>query len=101
MNIKGKIKSIGVPREWTSKDDKKMKSYPVVIVVPYIGMDGKEHSDEVLGELVSGNADYIQNLTDAMNAEKNMEFRLGLKVKEWNGRLFQECKVWDVQILMQ
>ena len=45
--------------------------------------------------------EYMQNLTDAMNAEKNMEFRLGLKVKEWKGRLFQECKVWDIQILMQ
>ena len=101
MNIKGKIKSIGAPREWTSRENKKMSSYPVVIEVPYIGRDGNEHKDEILGELVSGNDGYIKNLTEAMNAEKGMEFRLGFSVKEYKGRLYQACKVWDIQILMQ
>ena len=100
MNLQGFIKSMGTPREWNTKEGEKRETYPMVLTVPYIGHDGKEHSDDVLAELTAGNPQYITNVKKAMEERKRMEFRLGFSIREYNGKQYQDCRMWDVQIMM-
>ena len=44
MNVQGFIKSIGVPREWETKEKTKMYSYPVVFSIPYVDKQGTPRS---------------------------------------------------------
>lgn len=98
MNVQGFIKEIGVPREWDSREGQKMYSYPIVVSLPYIDKNGTERSDEIIGELNAGNPDYIQKLKDLWMKNAKGTFSLGLAVREYNGRKFQNIKIWDIQI---
>lgn len=100
MNLTGFIKNIGVPREWNTKENEKRFSYPVTISIPYIGKDGKEHSDELIGELSAGNPDYVQKLEEAKEASQRMEFQVGFSVRTWENKEFNNIRIYNIQILL-
>ncbi|MBQ3925454.1 MAG: hypothetical protein II706_00560, partial [Bacteroidaceae bacterium] len=81
------------------------ETYRLVLTIPYIGSDGKEHTDDIQGELTSGNPAYIANIRKAMEEKKCMEFKCGFSIKEWKNpqgqvKPIQQCKVYDFSILM-
>lgn len=100
MNVQGFIKEIGVPREWNTQDGKKMFSYPIVMSLPFVDKNGTERSDEIIGEMNAGNPDYIQKLEDLRVKNAKATFTLGFAVREYNGRKFQNTKIWDIQIML-
>ena len=100
MNVQGFIKEIGVPREWETKEKKKMYSYPVVFSIPYIDKQGTERSDEIVGELNAANPDYIAKIDDLRKKESRVNVSLGLAVNDYKGKLYQRIKVWDIQIML-
>ena len=100
MNIQGFIKEIGEPRSWKTSEGKEMNSYPVVIEVPYIGKDGKERADEVIADHVIGNPEYLAKLEQARQNRQRLEFSIGFNVREWQGKKFQNAKMFNVQIMM-
>lgn len=100
MNVQGFIKEIGEPREWNSKEGQKMYSYPIIMSLPYIDKNGAERSDEIIGEMNAGNPDYIQKLEGLRAKCAKATFTLGLAVREYNGRKFQNIKIWDIQIML-
>ena len=105
MNLKGFIREIGQPRKWKTNEGEDRETYPLVLTIPYIGSDGKEHSDGIQAEHTCANPAYIANIRKGMDEKKCMEFRCGFSIKEWKnpqGQLknIQQCKVYDIQMLM-
>lgn len=100
MHLQGFIKSIGEPRQWTTRNDEPRETYPVEIAVPYIDDRGTEREDSIIADLDTGNPDYMKKLEDAKNLKQRLDIRVGFSVREYNGKKFQNAKVWDVQIMM-
>lgn len=100
MNVQGFIKEIGVPREWSTKDEKKMYSYPVILAIPYMDKQGEERSDEIVGELNAANPDYMEKINKLCQERSRVNVSLGLSVNEYQGKKYQRIKVWDIQILL-
>ena len=100
MNVQGFIKEIGVPREWETKEQTKMYSYPVVFAIPYVDKQGTERSDEIVGELNAANPDYIAKIDDLCKRQSRVDATLGFSVNEYQGKLYQRIKVWDIQIML-
>lgn len=105
MNLKGYLREIGQPRKWKTNEGEDRETYRLVLTIPYIGSDGKEHTDDIQGELTSGNPAYIANIRKAMEEKKCLEFKCGFSIKEWKNpqgqvKPIQQCKVYDFSILM-
>lgn len=104
MNLQGFIREIGTPRQWKTKENEPRETYPLIISVPFVGKDGKEHSDDFLAEINVGNKDYIENVRKHMENHDRMEFRVGFSIREWekDGKKsnFQKASVFDIQILI-
>ena len=100
MKLQGYIQSIGTPRDWETRDGEKRQTYPITITLPYVGSDGKEHSEEIVADHNCGNPDYLAKLKEAMEKHQKMEFSLGFQVKSWKDRLFNDVKLWNIQILL-
>lgn len=105
MNLKGYLREIGQPRQWKTNEGEDRETYRLVLTIPYIGSDGKEHTDDIQGELTSGNPAYIANIRKAMEEKKCLEFKCGFSIKEWKNpqgqvKPIQQCKVYDFSILM-
>lgn len=100
MNVQGFIKEIGVPREWETKEHSKMFSYPIVISIPFLDKQGNQRSDEIVGELNAANPDYIAKIDDLCKKQSRVDVVLGLSVSEYQGKLYQRIKVWDIQIML-
>lgn len=105
MNLKGFIREIGEPRKWKTNEGEDRETYPLVLTIPYVGSDGKEHADDIQAELTVGNPAYIENIRKGMTEKKSMEFRVGFSIREWKNpqgqvKNIQQCKVFDVQMLM-
>ena len=99
MLIKGKISNLGEPRQWTTKDDKVMQSYPCVVNVPYIDNQGQERSDSILGEIVSGNDEFIESIKKNMAEEKTFSMKASMTIREYNEKKYQNCRFSDISIL--
>ena len=100
MKLQGYIQSIGTPRDWETRDGEKRQTYPITITLPYVGSDGKEHSEEIVADHNCGNPDYLAKLKEAMAKHQKMEFSIGFQVKSWKDRLFNDVKLWNIQILL-
>lgn len=100
MNVTGFIKEIGVPREWKTRENAQMYSYPIVIAVPYVDKNGTERSDEIIGEMNTANIDWVQKIEDIRKGNSRVNVTLGFSVNEWEGKKYQRIKVWDIQILL-
>lgn len=100
MNVQGYISKIGQPREWKTQQGEKRQSYPLEIKVPYLNSKGEEKNDELIGEHVAANPEYIQKLQEQMEKGTRMEFQLGFHIREWEGKRFQNIKIYNIQILL-
>lgn len=100
MNVKGFIKKIAPHREWTSRDGQLMFSLPITITVPYINAKGEERADDMIGEFVIGNLDYLAKLREAIEKKQRMEFQLGFSVNEYQGREYQRIKIYNLSIVL-
>lgn len=100
MNLQGFIKKIGEPRTWNTKENETRYSYPITISLPYVGADGKEREDELIAEHTAGNPEYIDKLKESMEKRQRMEFRLSFNIRQWEGKEFNNIKLYNVQILL-
>jgi len=100
MNVQCFIKEIGMPREWTGRDNKKMSSYPVILSIPYVNNKGEERADQIIAEMVSANDDYVGKLRSCIANETRVEAQVFLAVKEYNGKKFQTCRLGNIQIMI-
>lgn len=100
MILQGFIKRIGAPRVWNTKENETRYSYPIVVSIPYVSSDGKEREDELIAEHTAGNPDYIKKLEEARDKQQRMEFRIGFTVREWEGKEFNNIKLFNIQILL-
>ena len=78
-------------------------SYSVEEVAEFLtraenGLQGEKC--EIIGEMNAGNPDYIQKLEGLRAKCAKATFTLGLAVREYNGRKFQNIKIWDIQIML-
>ena len=100
MNVQGYISKIGEPRKWKTQQGEERQSYPLEIKVPYLNSRGEEKTDELIGEHVAANPEYIQKLQEQMEKGTRMEFQLGFHIREWEGKRFQNIKIYNIQILL-
>lgn len=100
MNVQGFIKEIGVPRQWTTRENSTMYSYPLVIKIPFIDKQGTERSDEILAEMNAANPDYVEKISKLCLDKSRVTISLGLSVSEYQGKKYQRIKVYDIQIML-
>ena len=100
MNLQGYIKEIGTPREWKTQEGETRYSYPITISIPFVGSDGKERSDDIITDHVAGNPEYIKKLKEEKSKGTRMDFRVGFSLREYQGKQYQNARLYDVQILL-
>lgn len=101
MKLKGYLTRISEPRTWTTQQGETRYSYPVEISVPYLTSQGEERHDELMGEHVAGNPEYVNKLAEAMQQHAKMEFTCGFSIREWNGKRIGNMKISNIQMLME
>lgn len=100
MNLKGYLKEIGVPRLWKNRDEEEMQTWPLVLSVPFVDANGVEREDEIVADHTAINPEYIQRLQQAIERKERMEFQVSFATREYNGKRYQNIKLWNVQILI-
>ncbi|MBO4430736.1 MAG: hypothetical protein J5790_05285 [Bacteroidaceae bacterium] len=89
----GFIKSIGVPRSWTTKEGEKRETYPVTVSVPYVRNDGKQGEDIMVCDHICGNPDYVKQLQELMESQAELDLTISFSLREYNGKEFTNIKL--------
>ena len=100
MKLQGFIKSFGEPRQWQTQSGEARESYPIVISIPYLNYKGEERSDDIVTDHTCGNPEYIQRLKQQAMEGKRMEFEVGFSTREWEGKQFQNARLYNVTVLI-
>ena len=100
MEIQGFIKSIGEPREWSTRDGQAMKSAPIVLQVPQIDSQGRNVSDDILGEVTYANDAFLQSLSENSKANKRVSCSVRFAVRDYNGRQFPNIRIGNVTVMI-
>lgn len=100
MDIQGFIKSIGTPREWTSREGQAMKSAPLHLSIPRLDAQGREVSDDILGDVTYGNDDYLKRLQESVEQQKRVSCDVRFSLREYNDKLFQNCRIVNITVLL-
>ena len=69
----------------------------LTLQVPYVGSDGQERADELMGEISYGNPQFLDGLRQAQQAHERCEMQVGFSLSEWQGRLIQNIRVYSVK----
>lgn len=101
MKCKGYISKIGEPRTWTNQQGEKMYSYPLELKIPYLNSQGEERHDELMGEHIAANPEYIKKLEDEMKKQSRMEFTCSFSIRTWNEKRIGNMRVTNIQMLME
>ena len=64
MIIKGFIKEVGLPREWSNKEGEKRLSVKLTLQIPYVSKDGQERYDELMGEMNIQSEEFLEGQKD-------------------------------------
>lgn len=100
MIIRGFIKEVGQTREWTDKNGEKKQSVKLVMEIPYVSKEGKEHRDELMGEMSFGNPEFLDSLKRTCEAGEKCEFHVGFFLSEWKEKRIQNIKVFNLSKLL-
>ena len=101
MILRGFIKEIGVPREWTSKKTgEKRWTYPILLSVPHVNAKGKEVEDEFIADHMAGNPDYIAKLQKLCEEKTRLELECTFSVRTYNGKKYQDVVLWNAVVLI-
>lgn len=100
MIIKGFIKEVGQTRDWTNKDGEARQSVKLTLAIPYVSKDGQEHNDELLGEMNLPSQEFMEELKKTCEAREKCEIHVGFSLSEWNGKLIQNIRVFNLTKLM-
>ena len=100
MRLKGYLSHIGEPRTWTNQQGEKMYSYPVELKIPYLNSNGEERFDELMGEHIAANPEYIKKLETEMEKQTGMEFTCSFSIKDWKDKRIGNMRVTNIQLLM-
>jgi hypothetical protein len=100
MFLKGFIKEVGQPRDWTDKNGEKRQSVKLTLDIPYMSKDGQEHFDELLGEMTLPNAEFAESLKKTCEAHERCELHVGFNLSDWNGKKIQNIRVFNATKLM-
>jgi len=100
MIVKGFIKEVGETRDWTTKEGEKRQSTRLTIEVPYMGRDGQERADELMGEISYGNTGYLEALRQTQQAHERCEMQVGFSLSDWKGKKIQNIRVISVTKLL-
>ena len=92
----GFIKSIGEPREWTTKEGEKRLTYPVKVSVPYVRNDGKPGEDILVCDHTCGNPDYVKQLQELMESQAELNLTISFSPREYNGKEFTNIKLTNI-----
>ena len=96
MFLKGFIKEVGQPRDWTDKNGDKRQSVKLTLGIPYMSKDGQEHFDELLGEMTLPNAEFAESLKKTCEAHERCELHVGFNLSDWNGKKIQNIRVFNL-----
>ena len=100
MFLKGFIKEVGQPRDWTDKNGERRQSVKLTLDIPYMSKDGQEHFDELLGEMTLPNAEFAESLKKTCEAHEKCELQVGFNLSDWNGKKIQNIRVFNATKLM-
>lgn len=100
MIIRGFIKVVGQTRDWTNKDGEARQSVKLELAIPYVGKDGQEYYDELLGEMTVPNQEFLAVLKKACEARERCEMHVGFSLSEWQGKKIQNIRVYNLTKLM-
>ena len=100
MIIRGTIKAIGPVRDWTNKDGEARQSVKLTLAIPYVSKDGQEHNDELVGEMNLPSQEFMEELQKTCEAREKCEIHVGFSLSEWNGKLIQNIRVFNLTKLM-
>lgn len=100
MILKGFIKVVGQTRDWTNKDGEARQSVKLELAIPYVGKDGQEYYDELLGEMTVPNKEFLAVLKKACEARERCEMHVGFSLSEWQGKKIQNIRVYNLTKLM-
>ena len=100
MIIKGFIKEVGLPREWSNKDGEKRLSVKLTLQIPYVSKDGQERYDELMGEMNLPSEEFLEGLQKTQAAEEKCEANVGFSLSDWNGKKIQNIRIYSLTKLM-
>lgn len=100
MEFQGFIKSIGEPRQWNTRDGQPMKSAPIVLQVPQVDSQGRDVSDDILGEVTYSNDAFLESLSENKKAGKRVSCSVRFAVREYQGRQFPNIRIGNVTVLI-
>lgn len=102
MVLRGFIKEIGTPREWTSKQSgNKCWTYPLTLSFEHTNRKGETKEDVVIADHIVGNQDYVRKLEELKRNKSLCEMNLQFKVREYNEKMYQDATLWDIQIMLE
>ena len=100
MILKGFIKEVGQARDWTDKNGETRQSVKLTLAIPYVGKDGQENCDELIGEMNLPNRDFMDGLSKTCEAHEKCEFHVAFSLSDWNGKKIQNIRVFNLTKLM-
>ena len=100
MIIKGFIKEVGLPREWSNKDGETRQSVKLTLAVPYMNKEGQERQDELMGEMNIQSGEFLGSLRKTQASQEKCEFQVGFSLSDWKGKKIQNIKVYNLTKLL-
>ena len=89
----GFIKSIGVPRSWTTKEGEARQTYPVTVAIPYVRQDGKQGEDIMVCDHICANPDYVKQLHELMESQAELDLTISFSLREYKGKEYNNVKL--------
>lgn len=96
MVLKGFIKEVSGGRSWLTKDGESRQSVKLTLAVPYVSKGGEERNDVLMAEVRVPSTEYADELRKTCSAGEKCEFQVGFYLSEWNGKMIQNIRVYNV-----
>ena len=96
MIKRGYIKEVGQARDWTDKNGVKKQCVKLLMRIPCGPREGKEYSDEIVGEISFGNPEFLNSLKRICEAKEVCEFQLRFSLKDWKEKKIQNIRVFNL-----
>lgn len=101
MILRGYIKAIGTPREWTSKKNGERRwTYPLVLSFEHTNRNGDTKEDLIVADHMTGNMDYAAKLEELRVNKTKCEMNIQFGTREYSGKVYQDTTLWDIQIMI-
>lgn len=100
MICQGYIKEVGQTIDWTDKNGEKKQRVQLVMRIPCGAREGKEYSDEMIGDVYPRNPEFLESLKRTCEAGEKCEFQVRFSKVDWYEKKIQNITVSKITKLL-